>query len=363
MTEVGLKATQQVPLLRQSERAAFMRCPQAWYWGYVEALQPISEKKVHADFGTMFHLALAAYYMPPGSKGGTARGEHPSQTFYELAKDHVDVIKVSGESVDGELIETWEKFVDLGTDLLDAYVDRYQGDPHWDVIDAERRFNVSIPDYRFSPRVSKKGRRVFRPICTLVGTFDMVYRDLNDGIVKMVDHKTCNRIYTEKLELDTQASTYITVATHVLRQQGLIGSNEVVKGMEYNFLRKGKIDERPTNEKGERLNKDGSVSKRQGSPLFKRHFVSRTPKERQRTIIRISQESAVMADIAAGRIPILKNTMESCAFCKYYDLCQMDEAGEDTAYFKETVYKSVDPYFDHRPSAINSKKVEEACTD
>lgn len=340
-----------LPLLRQSERSSFMRCPQAWYWGYVEGLTPIAEKKSAADFGTLVHMALAEYYQP-----GLIRGEHPAQTFYELAQGKVEIIKTQ-ETVDGELVATWEDFVDLGTDLLEAYVERYQGDPHWEVIDAERRFNVSIPDVRYKPQVSKKGRRVFRAICTLVGTFDMVLRDLTDEQVKMVDHKTANRIYVEKLELDPQASTYISVATHALREQGLIGKTEVVKGMEYNFLRKGRVDTRPVNEKGERLNKNGSVSKQQGTPLFKRHFVPRTHKERQRTIVRISQEAAVMGDVAAGRIPVLKNTNQECAFCKFYDLCQLDEAGEDTAYFKETVYKNHDPYFDHRPEAINSKKV------
>jgi hypothetical protein len=339
-----------LPLLRQSERQAFARCPQAWYWSYVEGLTPIAEKKAAADFGTITHVALAEYYKP-----GTERGPHPAQTWYDLGKEHVQVIKTV-EYTNDEEVAKWEDFLYLGPDLMDAYVDLYQGDPHWDILDAERRFSVTIPDVRIAPRTDN-GRRGFTPICTLVGTLDLVFRDLNDGFVKMLDHKTCNRIYTDKLELDPQASTYIAVGTHALREQGLIGPKEVIRGMEYNFIRKGKIDTRPQNEKGEYLNKDGSVSKQQGSPLFRRHFVPRTHKERQRTIVRISQEAAVMNMVAKGEIPVLKNTNAECAFCKFFDLCQLDEAGEDTTYYKQTVYKQHDPYFDHRPDAINSKKV------
>jgi hypothetical protein len=337
-------------MLRTSERAAFMRCPQAWYWGYVEGLTPIQERKEAADFGSLFHIALAEYYQP-----GTVRGMHPADSWDRLANQHISVIKTQ-ELVNDELVNKWEDFHELGLQLAEAYVEHYQGDPHWDVLDAERRFAVTIPDVRVPPKIHN-GKRGFTPICTLVGTFDLCYRDLSDGLVKMVDHKTATAIYTGHLALDPQASTYIAVATHALREQGLIGPKEIVKGMEYNFIRKGKVDDRPQNERGEYLNKNGSVSKQQGRPLFQRYFVPRTLKERQRTIVRISQESAIMADIAAGKIPIVKNTARDCAFCKFYDLCELDEAGEDTQYFKETVFKKHDPWFDHRPEAINSKKV------
>lgn len=63
---------QELPLLRTSERTTFMRCPQAWYWGHVEGLTPIVEKKVAADFGTGIHLALAEWYKYPGDKPWTA---------------------------------------------------------------------------------------------------------------------------------------------------------------------------------------------------------------------------------------------------------------------------------------------------
>ena len=70
----------ELPLLRQSERAQFKRCNWAWYQSYVLGLQPLSEQKDAAEFGTMFHVALAEYYIP-----GTERGPHPAETWNRLA--------------------------------------------------------------------------------------------------------------------------------------------------------------------------------------------------------------------------------------------------------------------------------------
>lgn len=385
-----------MPLMRSSERSTFMRCPQQWYWGYVEGLQPLNEKKNAADWGTLFHVALAEYYLP-----GLNRGPHPADTWDKLAKQHITVIKTE-ELRDDELITTWEDFHALGIELAEAYVERYKGDPHWDVLDAERRFAVNIPDVRYPPR-HEDGKRGFVPICTLVGTIDLVVRDLNDGLVKMVDHKSAARILTHHLTLDTQASTYIAVGTNTLRSQGLIGPKEVIKGMEYNFIKRAKIDHRPRDDDGKARNKPqkkhyiaaieahspgcydekdllklkidelafeaectlgitnvyGEVSADQTSDNFLRTFVPRTYKERQRQIVRISQEAAVMAAVGSGELPILKNTTKECNWCPYFDLCELDEAGEDTEYYKSTMYKKRDPYQDHRPDAEASKKLRD----
>jgi len=377
-----------------------MRCPQAWYWGYVEGLTPLAEKKDLADWGTLFHEALAEYYIP-----GTVRGPHPADTWDKLAKHHVATIKTM--ALDEAEVATWEDFHELGLTLAEAYVDKYKGDPHWDILDSERRFTVTIPDVRIPPTIVD-GKKGYTPICTLVGTFDLCYHDLNDGQVKMVDHKTAGRIFYDHLSLDPQASTYIAVATFALREQGLIGPKEVVKGMEYNFIKRAKLDERIRDPEGRARNKPqkkhylqaladdadageyplsdqeirdyaklkldelsdecdrlkvgpvyGEISADQSNDNFYRHWVPRSPKERNRQIVRISQEASVMAKVAAGKLPILKNTTKECKWCKFFDLCELDEAGEDTEYFKSTVYKKNDPYFDHRPDAVNSKKLSE----
>lgn len=382
-----------LPMLRQSERGAFKRCQWMWYQRYVLKLVPIVQRMDAADFGTLFHMALEAYYIP-----GKVRGPHPAETWDRLARDKIATIKCE-ENVNGELVAKWEDFHPLGLELAEAYVDRYQGDPHWDVLDAERRFSVVIPDVRVSPLVSEKGRRGYKPIVRLVGTIDLCVRDLNEEtkygpVIKMVDHKTVRAIpQVGYLKMDEQASTYITVATHALREQKLIGPKEVVNGMEYNYIRRGKMYKEPLKEAYlyalEKAGITTGIDSKTGTgkpiekllktdlaqtaerhnvavygepndiPTFLRHYVPRTSAERQRQIVRISEEARTMADIRAGRLPILKSPTRECQWCPYYDLCELDETGGDAEYFISTTMTKVDPYEDHYEGANNSKKVGE----
>lgn len=397
-----------IPLLRQSERGAFKRCNWRWYQEHVVGIRPRVEKFTQAaDFGTLFHFALAEYYQP-----GTVRGPHPAETWEAKAKGIVAELRTRG---DDENIPIWEDFYTLGIDLAEAYVERYQGDPHWDVLDAERRFQVLIPDVRIPRGESKKGRRVYTPIVKLVGTMDLCFRDLNEETrygcaIKALDHKTVARIETHHLTLDEQASTYIAVGTHALREQELIGPKEVVKGMEYNFVKRAALDTRPRDEQGMARNKPqkkhyvdaiiaklskqdiilpdeiagveakfnkmkiaeldreaeiagcgtvmGEISADQTSDNFKRFFVPRTPIERQRQIVRISEEARVMDMVRKGELPLLKTPQKDCYYCKFFDLCELDESGGDTAYFIETTMMKYDPYADHREEAANSKKTD-----
>lgn len=382
----------QLPLLRQSERATFKRCPQRWYWGYVQELEPISPKGMEvADFGTIFHVCLAEYYLP-----GLKRGPHPAETWQKLASEVKASVRVMG---DDELAAKWEDFYELGLQLCDEYVKRYGGDPHWDVLDAERRFSVLIPDVREKRVESKKGRRIYKPIVRLVGTIDLCVRDLNQErkgrpLIKMVDHKTAARIETHHLTLDEQPSTYIAVGTHALREQGLIEQDEAIAGMEWNFIKRASIDNRPRDEKGQARNNPqkkhyeaeigqllekpvakykideleviatahnitvyGDVSADQSGDNFLRHFVPRNPAERQRQIVRISEEARVMGMVRSGQLPVLKTPQKDCVYCPFFDLCEIDEGGGDTEYFIETTMKHRDPYADHQEGADNSKKV------
>ena len=400
-----------LPLLRQSERAVFKKCQWAWYQEYVRRRRPINEKFAQAaDFGTIGHVCLAEYYCGPGAK----RGPHPADTWQKLAGDIITNIKTV-ETVDEELVATWEDFRSLGLELLIAYVERYHGDPHWDVLDAERRFDVLIPDVRVARQTTVKGRRVYTPIVKLVGTIDLCVRDLNQmhkgkPVVKMVDHKFLGRILqTEYLTLDEQPSTYISVGTHALQGQGLIGKDEAIMGMEYNFVKRAKLDNRPRDEQGLArnqpkkadylaalgtyydepgvaphglfaANKDGtryslaelaeearqcgltvygSVSADQASDNFKRVFVPRTSKERQRQIVRISEEARVMDMVRNGQLPVLKTPTKDCLYCKFFDMCELDEQSKLDDYFIETTTKAFDPYADHRENAVNSKKVSD----
>jgi hypothetical protein len=182
----------------------------------------------------------------------------------------------------------------------------------------------------------------------------------------------------------------------------MIGPKERIKGIIFDFMRKALPDDRPRNEKGEACNKPikkhyvaailgynleqfeqlkdtdevkqlmkkkveelqfltegavvlGDVSKDQGSPLFLREKVLKTPAECKRQIQRIGEEAMHMRMARAGKIPILKTPQDDCSFCDYFDLCELDESGGDTEYFEESAFKVMDPYADHRKNAVNSK--------
>lgn len=388
----------ELPLLRQSERTVFKKCQWAWFQEYVVGIRPIVERwKEAADFGTLFHVALAEYYLP-----GKKRGPHPAETWEKLASKVVASLRVSSQ--DDEELKTWEDFYELGLVLAEAYVERYQGDPHWDILDAERRFRVVIPDTRMKPLKSEQGKRGYKPIVILVGTIDLCFRDLNKQdnkgrpLVKLLDHKTVGRwLNLDYLTMDEQASTYVSVGTHALREQELIEADEVVRGIEYNFVRRAPMDERPRDAQGMARNKPikkhfigaldavgtefpkdptkfslvdlesmaiargltvyGDISANQQGESFKRVFVPRTPKERTRQIVRISEEAVHMSAVRNGELPVLKTPTKDCQWCKFFDLCELDEMGGDTEYLVKTTMKQHDGYADHREDADNSKKV------
>jgi len=375
-----------LPLLRQSERTCFRRCTQRWWWGYREGLVLRKPDSGAAWFGTGLHVCLAEWYIP-----GTKRGRPLLETWEQYTKDSYESIRVYPDFGDDEAA-TYEDAVILGREMLEMYEERYGLDDQFEVIAPEQRFRVLIPD----PANPK------RAIAENVGTFDAVIRDHSDGRIKMVDHKSCRYFAFKHLTLDDQGGSYCALSTHALRQQGLIGPKEAVSGMIYNFLRKARRDTRPENAEGLKLNKPekkhyaaalteyvsdtfqsekaytgfmkmtlpalkaeadkidlvvgGDVSKVQPSPIFYRHFVERTAKERNRQIVRIGQEVQIMNMVRQGLIPITKNPTEACAnMCDFFDLCELDETSGDTEDMKSMMYSVRDPYADHREGAENSK--------
>ena len=302
-------------------------------------------------------------------------------TWNEYSQDTFATVQANG-LVDDE----WHReYVDanlLAHSMIDSHLAEYGHDDNWEVIAAEQRFNVLIPD----PRPDRSG-----PICRFVGTIDLIIRELDTGEVWLDDTKTAARIYTHHLPLLEQPTGYVAVGTHTLREQGLIGSKERVRGIIFDFMRKAFPDDRPVNSEGLKTNKPikkhyaaalgqiegfnpkwtldqmstfasnhsvtvyGDVSKDQGTPLFLREKIEKTPKECARQIRRIGEEAIVMAMVRAGEIPVMKTPQDNCNWCDFFELCHLDEGGGDTEYFEQGAFKVVDPYADHRDGADNSK--------
>lgn len=366
-----------LPLLRTSERTSYKRCPWQWYQSFERGLTPVNPKQDARWFGTGIHLCKAEWYIP-----GRKRGRDMHDTWDEYAKDSYATAMVSG-MIDDEFEKQHVDANVLAHAMIDGHLALYGNDDNWEVISAEQRFSVLIPD----PRPEHKGK----PVCRYIGTIDLIVRELDTGEVWLDDTKTASRIYTHHLTLLEQPTAYVAVGTHTLREQGLIGEDERVRGIIFDFMRKGLPDNRPVNADGLRCNKPlkkhfidslghypcfnekwtiaqmeqfaennqvtvyGDPSKDQGAPLFLREKIEKTPKECSRQIRRIGEEALHMQAIRNGDLPILKTPQDNCNWCDFFELCELDESGGDTEYFEEGAFTRHDPYGDHRDGAENSK--------
>lgn len=330
-----------VPLLRTSERVAFKRCPQRWWWSYREGLRPIGQPSNPLWFGTGWHLALALWYKP-----GKKRGVDPRETWKKYCEDEIRFVKSNATTWEGDKAETkvaeYTEATELGLGMFDGYLERFGNDDSWDVLAPEQTFQVLIPD----PANPKQA------LIEYDGTFDGAYIDEDDGRLKLMEHKTAAAISTKHLSLDDQAGSYWAIATNVLRHQGLIRPKQTLAGITYNFARKAKPDPRPMNADGLYLNKDGSVSKTQGSPRFVREFITRTAQERRTQIQRIQNEALAMEAFREGDLPLYKNPTKDCSWdCDFFDMCELQESSSDWEDFRDAMFRVEDPYKDHRKAA------------
>jgi hypothetical protein len=165
-----------------------------------------------------------------------------------------------------------------------------------------------------------------------------------------MEHKTSAGIPdTGFLDMSDQGSTYFAVAEIVLRNMGIMGKYQHLEGIMYNFLRKAMPDDRPKNEQGKALNKNGSVSKVQPSPLFMRYEAWRSKGHRIKTIEHMKDEVAQMMAIRNGQFNPTKTPTMDCRWdCAFYQMCQLHESGDDWEDFRDAMFTKQDPYADHR---------------
>jgi hypothetical protein len=360
MTDDGLL------LVRNSERSAYRRCRQRWWWGWVEGLKP-NDTAVPLKFGDLIHQALAAYYIP-----GKKRGPHPTETFIALYEADLEKrYKWGMRDEEGE----WHDAYDLGIEMLNHYIDVYGDDKHLEVVAPEMSFNVDLYDDDDNY------------VMTAVGTFDAVVKDLRTGKYGLLEHKTAKSIQTKHLQLDEQAGTYWALAGQWLRDEGVLGADDDIDFILYNFLRKAMRDERPVNDEGLCLNKPtkaqltnackelgidipkkatvedirfamemedvdpdkfGDVSKNQPPPYFERLPVYRGEVDRENILTRIKQVGWELYEVQQGRLPVYKNPTRDCGWdCAFYDVCELHETGSDWEELINLTMGTWDPYESH----------------
>lgn len=307
---------------------------------------------------------------------------HPLETWEEFTRGSLEKMRVyfdRGEGNEAVYVEAGE----LGKIMLAAYLEEYGEDEQWDFIATERSGLVRIPVTSGSATV------VYKYI------YDGVYRDLSDGDIKLLETKTAAAISTDHLTLDDQAGSYWATANAELRKTGDLGPKQRIAGVTYNFLRKGIPDERPRHPStGERCNKPtkdhyisaikavsdglingkeklddlaevaetiglavyGEPSKSQPPPLFLRHFVLRTRKERNTQIRRIADEAVHIDAVRSGMLPIIKTPRstghDACQYgCDFFNMCELHEAGADWEQYRDAMYLRRDPREEYRKSA------------
>lgn len=300
-----------VPIISNSERNTFARCPQRWVWSYIDGLRPKARPADALWFGQGIHEALALWY-----NEGFDRGPIPAKTWDQWVGEEIRYIKANYADHDREWFEqpVYEDAGELGHAMLQAYITEYGADEYLEILAVEQPFELELV-------------RDDEVIAIFIGIFDGVAIDHWNNIMVLLEHKTAGAIKTMHLPLDNQAGSYFSAATIVLRHQGIIGSKDSIDAILYNFLRKSKPDTRKRNERGAYLNQNGEISKRQPAKAFVRELVERTPREVGSQMRRLTSEVYVMNKVRNGELPVNKVVNDMCTYCQFFTMCTMHERG------------------------------------
>lgn len=334
-----------LPLLRTSERSTFNFCRFQWWLSYELKRKPDSEAPA-LTFGTLVHAALAEYYQP-----GVKRGPHPAKTLEQLyAKmDDTFMVKVGGgEHTVDDAEGKWQDAGEFGVLLMEQYVERWGADDEWEVLVTEQPFRMVV----HHPVTGE-------PWFMYAGVMDGVWRHRPTKRIWIADHKTTSSLGgTEQhpkipphLVIDDQAGAYWSHGVEWLVEHELLKRNQKLAGMNYNFIKKAMPDDRPfklMQGKPVYLNKDGSVSKRQGSPRFARIAIQRDVYDREQAKLRAIEDYREIEMVRAGELSIKKMPSQfKCGMCSYRDICELHEVGADWEGFMKSTTKTWDPYAEH----------------
>lgn len=326
-------------LIRSHEIMNYKRCPKMWYWKWRMGLVPKEKSFGALELGTWIHEAFALWYAST-KKRRTMAGL--VWCFDRFALTAIKSAKGNNGTPD-HLIEAATGLYKLGKAMLTAYAEHYQGDKDWEVIGAEIPLEIEITD--------QHGQSV--------GTYrmklDLVVRDRTTDHIWIVEHKTAKAIRVEHLSIDGQARPYGALAELAMKRAGILKPSEKIEGILYNFLRKAMPDKRVINSEGLALNKNGSVSKRQPTPTFRRYPVKLTNKAKRVALERIRLDvieimgTRFMLHKAKDRermvSRISKTSHWSCPrFCEFFAMCELEEQGGDIRQLMRGTFTRRDPY-------------------
>lgn len=285
------------------------------------------------DLGTWMHTAMEQWY-----KKGRKRHVLSLAELFSVAADNA-IINAQEKGAPDHTIEKAEELAELGVVMAEAYQAHYGNDEAINVIGAEIPLAFSIAD--------KSGKVIAQHLLKP----DLVFYD-GERNVLLLENKTAKQIATGHLAMDDQARPYGVMAERALKNAGIISQNAKLKGILYNFLRKGIPDERMTNDKGQSLNKNGTVSARQPKPMFVRKLVTLTTAAKRVSLRRIQTETVLVTELTtrlrSGEIDpadLPKTPHKSCErFCQYFDMCVAEENGIDIRSMQQLMFVRRNPY-------------------
>lgn len=319
-----------LPVIRQSERVDFKRCMKKWFWRWRMGLVPKRQEYGALLLGTWMHTALEWRY---------TNKNFPSLEMAFHTVSLQGLMEASQVTLPDYVYEQARGLRDLGMGMAEGYDRKYGDDNDIRPIGAEIPLEYDIVD----TDGSVLARHRLKP--------DLLYRNPQNEIW-LLENKTAKQISIEHLPIDDQARGYATMSERALRSAGILGRNEQVKGVMYNFLRKIMPDERPKNEKGLSLNKDGSVSKTQRVPEFVRHPVVLSRAAKQQALNHVTREAAMITrltlELRSKRMSpdsLLKTPHKNCPkLCEFFTMCVVEEQGGDIREMQRSMYVRRNPY-------------------
>lgn len=353
--------------MRNSERVSFRRCGFKWDLSYNRRLEPTRSRPA-LTFGTLIHASLEPWY-PPGVK----RGIHPAETFAKLYSELDDPFTIFDD--EGERVSAY----DMGMAMCEGYVEQWGEEPHIEVIAPEQSMEIDIFD------------RQGNYLCTWVGQGDLLIRNLKTERLGWYEHKT-SKEHVEEVPVNSQYGdqgvAYAWAGAHWMKHHGIMAEDDFVDSVTYNFLRKTVPDSRPRSPQGHYLNKPskdalkaacvreglsdkgtiaalsdrleeagwsveqieqlGEPSKNQPSPRYSRFRMDLFPQHLVNFDKRVRQEAWMMAQVRAGKAPVIKNPTRDCRWeCDFRDACELHEMGGDWELVLEYDFTEWNPYDNH----------------
>lgn len=340
---VAVQVTEpQLRLMRNSETQTYKACRQKWQWAYRDHYK-LKQVQAHFTVGSMVHAGLEHWYIP-----GRKRGVHPAKTVQRLYKDYLfqggQEIKVKVGKGEDDDDSKYVEINELMVHMMTNYVETYGKDDYVEVLAPEQLFRVDVYD--------EDGNYV----CTQVGQIDLCFRDRRTNRLGFMEHKTGATLtpFGAPESLDEQSGTYWTYGPTWLKHTGQIPEDAELDFIEFNRMRKAFKTDKPTNAQGQVLNKDGTVSKRQPAPLFKRSRVFRNAHDSNILNDRVIAVSREMQLIDQGKLAVYKHPDKHCTFCEFVDVCTVHESGGDWEEMFRVMFTKWEPYSEHELEIENS---------